>query len=78
MVPTMMLTLQGEREVEFQRLAMRRRFRRERRARVLWRKERLVALGAVCRSPLTHCNCSGSPPRGARDYPPLSARDGSE
>ncbi len=53
MVPTMMLiTLQNEREVELQRLAMRRPLWRERTARTVGRKGRLVALGAVYRSPL--------------------------
>ncbi len=54
MVPSMMLTtLQREREVELQRLAMRRPLWQERSARTRGRKERRVALGAVYRSLLT-------------------------
>ncbi len=55
MVPSMMLmTLQRGREVELQRLAMRRPLWQVRSARGSGRKERLVALGAVYRSPLLH------------------------
>ncbi len=54
MIPAMMLmTVQREREVELQRLAMRRPLWRERSTHTLARKQRLVALGAVYRRPLT-------------------------
>ena len=62
MVPSMMLTtLQREREVELQRLAMRRPLQQERSARMWGRKERLVALVAVYRSLLTSLRTLAGP-----------------